>query len=122
MQINSIFLRSQAFVLVLCCQVLALPQTTTPPSHSTVPAQQQPARMHRQPLTSRQRRRLLMLTRLVRKFPSQSASRPGRSSRMRARVIRLVIALSPFWFWVWFRMMPGALEWLKRRLLTANQK
>jgi HEAT repeat protein len=43
MQINLIFLRSQAFVLVLCCHVLALPQTTTPPSHSTVPAQQQPA-------------------------------------------------------------------------------
>jgi HEAT repeat protein len=39
MSIN--LLRSQALLIVLCCQVLALRQTTTPPSRPNVPAQQQ---------------------------------------------------------------------------------
>jgi HEAT repeat protein len=43
MQINLIFLRSQAVVLVLCCLAIALPQTATPPSHPNVLAQSQPA-------------------------------------------------------------------------------
>jgi len=43
MHTNRIWHRSHAFVLVICCQLLALRQSTTPPSQSNLSAQQQPS-------------------------------------------------------------------------------